>query len=179
MIFSETKLHGAFFINPEKYEDVRGEFFRTYCSDEFQKNGIHFSILQSSISVSRNRGTLRGMHFQRPPHEEAKLVRCIRGSVYDVIIDLRPDSTTFKKWISVELGEAIGNALYIPKGFAHGFLSLSDNAALLYQMDEYYQPLSACGVRWDDPEFGISWPITDPSMSEKDRNWNNFLEKNR
>lgn len=172
MIFTETKLKGAFVIGVEQIEDERGHFARSWCKDEFEAQGLHSEWIQSNISFNTKKGTLRGMHFQKAPHQEIKLVRCTKGSIYDVIIDMRPDSPTYKQWVSEQLTAENRRAFYIPKDFAHGFVSLVDETEVLYQMSSYYVAESACGVRWDDPVFDIPWPITENLvMSDRDRNY--------
>ena len=168
MIFTETKLKGAFVINIEPHKDERGFFARAWCQDEFERHGLNPRLVQCSISFNNKRGTLRGMHYQAPPFEEAKLVRCTRGVIYDVIIDVRNDSPTFQQWFSVELSAENRRALYIPEGFAHGFQTLVDDSEVFYYMSEFFHPECARGVQWDDPAFGIVWPIVSPIISEKD-----------
>jgi len=174
MIFIETKLKGAFIIEPERMKDERGFFARTWCKREFEAHGLNSNLVQCNISFNKKRGTLRGMHYQVPPHEEAKLVRCTMGAIYDVIIDLRPDSQTFKQWISVELTAENRKMIYVPEGFAHGFLTLEDNTEVFYQMSEFYAPECARGVRWNDPAFCIKWPIDIRVISERDRQYPDF-----
>jgi dTDP-4-dehydrorhamnose 3,5-epimerase len=174
VIFRETPLAGAYVIEPEPREDDRGFFARVWCDAEFAAHGLDTKIAQSSISWNRRRGTLRGMHFQGPPHEEVKLVRCIRGALYDVIIDLRPASPTFTQHVAVELNAENRRALYIPRGFSHGFQTLEDDTEVLYQISEPYAPGSARGVRFDDPAFGITWPVRNPIMHERDRYYPDF-----
>lgn len=175
MIFTETKLNGAFVIEPEKLEDERGFFARTWCGHEFTNHGLNPCIAQCSISFNRKRGTLRGMHYQVAPHEESKIVRCTRGAIYDVIIDLRPDSTTFTEWLAVELNAENRRMLYIPEAFAHGFQTLEDNTEIFYQISEFYAPEQARGVRWDDPAFGIEWPLAERTISTRDRTYRDFV----
>ena len=170
MIFTETELNGAFVIDIEPLADVRGFFARAWSKDEFEKHGLNLRIVHCNISFNQKRGTLRGMHYQAPPFEEAKLVRCTRGAIYDVIIDLRGNSPTFHKWFSVELTAENHRALYVPEGFAHGFQTLMDHSEVFYQMSEIFHPECARGVRWDDLAFEIVWPIPDPILSEKDSN---------
>ncbi|MEM2614440.1 MAG: dTDP-4-dehydrorhamnose 3,5-epimerase [Nitrososphaerota archaeon] len=193
MRFIETELKGAFIIEPEPAEDHRGFFARIFCEEEFRKHGIDFKVVQCNISFNKRKGTLRGMHFQAPPYEEAKLVRCIKGAIYDVIIDLRRESPTFKKWIAVLLRSyesslnmadlplclkpPAGSMLYIPKGFAHGFQTLEDDTEIFYFMSEFYHPEYASGVRWNDPAFGIKWPISEIIISDKDKSYTNFNPK--
>jgi len=158
MIFKEIALKGAFIVEPDLIEDERGFFARTWCQHEFDQHGLNSNFVQCNISFNKHKGTLRGMHFQRAPYAEAKLVRCTTGSVYDVIIDLRPESNTFKHWYGLELTVSNRLALYVPEGFAHGFLTLADHSEVLYQMSEFYQPNYASGVRWNDPSINIIWP---------------------
>ncbi len=174
MIFKETKLKGAYIIEIDPIEDERGSFARTFCREEFEAHGIPFNIVQCNTSYNKKRGTLRGMHYQMKPHEEAKLVRCIQGTIYDVIIDLRPDSPTYCQWFSVELDAENYKMLYVPEGFAHGFQSLSDNAEASYQMSAFYRPESAKGIRWNDPTFAIEWPLTEITMSKQDGSYSLF-----
>lgn len=174
MIFQEAKLKGAYIIEPERLEDERGFFARTFCQKEFEKQGLNFRIVQSSISFNKKNATLRGMHYQAAPYEEVKIVSCVRGAMYDVIIDLRPHSSTYLQWLAVELSGLNHKMLYIPKGFAHGFQTLADDTVVLYQMSEFYHPESAHGVRWNDPTFGIKWPLSNSVISEKDMNYKDF-----
>lgn len=176
MIFKETKLKGAFIIEPERLEDERGFFARTFCQKEFKKYGLNFSIVQCNISFNKKKGTLRGMHYQVAPHEEAKIVSCIRGAIYDVIIDLRKDSPTYCKWFAVKLTVENYKMFYIPKGFAHGFQTLEDDTMVFYQMSEFYHPECAQGARWNDPAFGIEWPVSVKIISEKDLGYKDFIK---
>ena len=169
MIFTETKLHGAFVIEPELIEDERGFFARTWSQTEFVQHGLNPRVVQTNLSFNQRRGTLRGMHFQAKPHEEAKVVCCTAGSIADVIVDLRPESPTFRQWIKVELSANNRLMLYVPESFAHGFQTLEDDTEVAYQISEYYHPESARGVRWDDPVFGIDWPLEISVISERDR----------
>lgn len=169
MIFRETKLKGAYLIDIEPIKDKRGFFSRTFCQKELKKHGLNFNIVQSNLSHSKKRGTLRGMHYQKAPHEEEKLVSCIRGKIYDVIIDLRPNSPTYCQWLATELSAENFKMLYVSKGFAHGFQTLSDNTVVIYQMSEFYHPQSERGARWNDPLFGIKWPIKKIVISSKDK----------
>jgi dTDP-4-dehydrorhamnose 3,5-epimerase len=175
MIFTETTLKGAFLIEPERRRDERGFFARTWCQSEFAAAGLQTDWVQCNISFNKKRGTLRGMHYQAPPYEEAKLVRCTMGAVYDVIIDLRTDSPTYRQWLAAELTSDNRLMLFIPKGFAHGFQTLTDEAEVFYQMSQFYVPEYARGVRWDDPAFKISWPAEKRIISEQDRNFPDFL----
>jgi dTDP-4-dehydrorhamnose 3,5-epimerase len=171
MIFQEMRLPGAFIIEPEPLADQRGFFARTWCRREFSERGLSPDLVQCNISSNARKGTLRGMHFQVAPHAEVKLVRCTRGAIYDVIIDLRPSSPTYLQWIAVELSALDYRQLYIPEGFAHGFQTLVDDSDVFYQMSEFYHSESARGVRWDDPAFGITWPLEVTAISTRDQNY--------
>ena len=171
MIFTELNLCGAYVIEVERHEDGRGYFGRSFCVEEFGRIGLKSGVAQCNVSFNRRKGTLRGIHYQVPPKAEAKLVRCTRGAIYDVIVDLRGGSPTFSRWAAVELSEDNSRMLYIPEGFAHGFQTLADDSEVFYQMFTPYSPEHARGVRWDDPAFGISWPLTDPIVSERDRSF--------
>lgn len=171
MKFIETKLKGAYIIEPERLEDERGFFARTFCQKEFEANGLNTRLVQCSISYNKRKGTLRGMHYQTAPMAEAKLVRCTRGAIYDVIVDLRPDSPTYCQWFAEELNAENSKMVYIPEGFAHGFQTLKDDTEVFYQMSEFYSPEHAQGVRWDDPAFGIGWHLNKKIISEKDKNY--------
>jgi len=174
MVFNETALRGAFKIEPERREDERGFFARSFCREEFTARGLNPDLAQCNISFNRRRGTLRGMHFRSAPYAEAKLVRCTMGAVYDVVIDLRPGSPTFKRWVAVELSAENRVMLYVPEDFAHGFQTLTDNTELFYQMSGIYRPEAERGVRWNDPAFSIGWPILGPSLSERDQGYEDF-----
>lgn len=174
MIFIETELQGAFIIEPEKIADERGFFARTWCQKEFARRGLTSQFVQCNISSNKKKGTLRGMHYQVYPHEEAKLVRCTQGAIYDVIIDLRLGSPTFKKWMAVELRAENHRILYIPKNLAHGFQTLEDNTEIFYQMSEFYHPESSRGIRWNDPAFRIDWPRNEGLISASDRKYADF-----
>lgn len=169
MKFLPGELDGVWIIEFEKHADERGYFARTWCVDEFEQNGLNPRLVQCNTSFSHKAGTLRGMHYQAAPHAEAKLIRCTRGAIFDVALDLRPNSPTFKRWLSMELHASGNRMLYIPEGFAHGFQTLEDQTEVFYQMSEFYHPGSVRGVRWDDLETGIQWPIRNPIMSERDR----------
>lgn len=170
MRFDETELAGSFIVSPERLVDERGHFARTWCAEEFAAHGLTTSWVQGNVSFNSRRGTLRGMHYQADPRLETKLVRCTRGAVYDVIVDLRPASPTYRRWTAVELSADNGVALYIPGGFAHGFQTLVDDTELVYEMSEYYVPELSRGVRWDDPVLGISWPPCEQRViSQRDR----------
>ena len=168
MRFLESKLAGAFVVELERIVDDRGFFARSFCRREFEQQGLEPAIAQCNISYNEQQGILRGMHFQTTPHEEAKLVRCTRGSVYDVIVDLRLESETFKQWASFELSADNRRSLYVPRGFAHGFVTLEAHSELTYQMSEFYHPENAAGFRWDDPAIGIDWPVTLPVVLKRD-----------
>lgn len=174
MKFAEVGLPGVRLIEPERMHDERGFFARTWCRREFEAAGLDPKLVQCSISYNQRRGTLRGMHYQSAPSAEAKLVRCTAGAIYDVALDLRPDSPTFKQWRGVELTADNRHALYIPPGFAHGFLTLRDDTEVLYQMSEFFAPECARGVRWNDPAFGIQWPGEVVVISERDRSYPDF-----
>ncbi|MDZ5724897.1 dTDP-4-dehydrorhamnose 3,5-epimerase [Acetobacterium sp. K1/6] len=171
MVFNEMPLKGAYVIELEKIEDERGFFARSWCMEEFKKYGLSSQLVQLSISYNKRKGTLRGMHYQIRPYEEDKLVRCTQGAIYDVIADLRPNSVTYKQWISIELTSENRKTIYIPKGFAHGYQTLVDNTEVLYQMTEFFHPECARGFRWDDPIYNIIWPIEERITSDKDRNF--------
>ena len=168
MIFRTTPLGGCWVIETERIEDSRGFFARSYCREEFERHGLDTDVAQCNVSFTRVRGTLRGMHFQLPPHEEAKLVRCTNGALYDVVIDLRLGSPTFMKHFAIELTAANRLMLFIPKGFAHGFQTLADETEVFYQMSSPYVPNSAAGIRYDDRAFGISWPLPPTIVAERD-----------
>jgi dTDP-4-dehydrorhamnose 3,5-epimerase len=174
MIFIETKLKGAFIIELEPIRDERGFFARSFCQREFKEHGIDTIFVQCNISFNRKKGTLRGMHYQIAPYEEAKFIRCSMGTIYDVIIDIHPNSDTYKQWVSVELTHKNRKMIYIPKGFAHGFLTLVDNTEVFYQMSEFYCPDHVRGFRWDDPAFGIEWPSDVQVISDRDRCYPDF-----
>jgi dTDP-4-dehydrorhamnose 3,5-epimerase len=169
--FSPTTLAGAWIVDPAPIEDERGFFARSFCQEEFRAHGLDPVIAQCNVSFNRRRGTLRGLHFQAPPHEEAKLVRCTRGAIWDVVVDLRADSSTRHRWFAAELNAENRRALYVPRGFAHGFQTLADDSEVLYQMSEFYHSESARGLRWDDPVIAIKWPIAHPVVSERDRSY--------
>ena len=176
MRFSQTELCGAWLIEPVPARDERGFFARTFCVQEFEDHGLTTRFVQHSASQSATMGTLRGMHFQRAPHSEVKVVTCLSGAVWDVIVDLRPKSPTYRRWQGFELTAANRRQLYIPKGFAHGFQTLCDDVEVGYLISTFYAPAAASGVRHDDPAFAIDWPLPVSSISEKDRTWPDFLE---
>lgn len=174
MRFEAVGLDGAWLVHPELMRDERGYFARTFCVDEFDAQCLETTFPQHSVSHSSRKGTVRGMHFQKAPHEEVKLVRCLAGAIFDVIIDLRPGSPTFRQWQGFELTADNGLQLYIPKGFAHGFQTLTDDARINYLISEIYTPAAASGVRHDDGAFGVKWPLPVTSISEKDLRWPDF-----
>ena len=167
----ETRLADAFLIEPEPLQDVRGMFARTFCAREFAAAGLESVVAQCSVSFNHHRGTLRGLHYQRPPAAEAKLVRCTAGAIYDVIVDLRPDSPTFRQHVGIELTAANRLALYVPKMFAHGFQTLADATEVYYQISEFYSPDHATGLRHDDPQLGIHWPLAVTMINDRDTQW--------
>ena len=177
MIFTKTALAGATIVDVERREDARGYFGRTYCEREFQANGLPARMVQANVSLTRHTGTLRGMHYQRAPHAEDKLVRCVRGAIWDVIVDIRPESPTYCQWTGVELSESSERMLLVPKGFAHGFVTLTDDAMVHYQVSEFYTPLAEWGARHDDPAFAIKWPVPVLSMSDRDSSWPDFVRQ--
>ena len=175
IIFKETKLSGAFVVEPEKFEDVRGFFARSFSRQEFLDKGLRAEFVESGISFNVRKHTTRGMHYQTEPHEQAKLVRCTRGAIYDVVIDLRPGSPTYKQWIAQELSAENRLMLYIPEGCAHGFQTLADGSEVFYQLSGCYAPGSERGFRWDDPAFAIRWPVTEGIIiNERDRGYPDF-----
>jgi dTDP-4-dehydrorhamnose 3,5-epimerase len=169
MKFVETPLAGAFVIEPEPRVDDRGFFARVFCRDEFQAQGLELSVAQSNVSFNEHGATLRGLHYQIRPHGEAKLVRCTMGAIFDAIVDLRPDSLTLRHWYGVELNANNHRMLYVPVGFAHGYLTLIDRTEVFYQVSEFYNAEFERGMRWDDPAFGIQWPLPPELISDKDR----------
>jgi dTDP-4-dehydrorhamnose 3,5-epimerase len=171
VILRPTPLEGAFVAEQERREDERGFFARTFCAREFAQAGLDNRVMQCSVSFNAKRGTLRGMHYQAAPHAEAKLVRCTRGAIHDVIIDLRPESPTYKSWFAADLTATNGRALFVPEGFAHGFLTLADDTEVQYQISVEYAAGAARGVRWDDPAFGIRWPEPVRVISDRDRSY--------
>jgi dTDP-4-dehydrorhamnose 3,5-epimerase len=171
MKFVKTRLRGAYIIEPEPHADSRGFFARTFCAREFETHGLVNSFVQCSVSQSRQRGTVRGMHFQLPPAAEVKLVRCTTGAIFDVIVDLRTDSPTYLQHIGVELTAKNRQALYVPEMFAHGLQTLEDETEVFYQISEYFSPDKASGLRYDDPRLRISWPLGVSCISQKDMQW--------
>ena len=171
MRYTEAKIKGVYVIELDFKIDERGYFARIFCNEELIKIGIDFNIVQINRSLTRQKGTIRGMHFQKEPKAEDKIIQCLKGAVYDVVVDLRKDSLTYGEWIAVELSEENKKMFFVPKGFAHGFQTLTDNCEMQYFMSEFYSPEQVRGVRWDDPFFNIKWPIENPILSEKDKNW--------
>lgn len=174
MNFEKTNLRGAYVINIQKNNDERGFFARSFCQKEFQDHGIDNNFVQTNISFNKSAGTLRGMHYQITPWREAKLVRCTKGIIYDVIIDLEPDSKTYGSWFGIELSADNYKLLYVPQHFAHGFITLQDNTEITYQVSEYYQPMAERGIRYNDPFFSINWPTDVSVISEKDKSWPDY-----
>lgn len=175
MIFKELEISGVYLITPEKKHDERGYFLRVYCEREFSQLGLCTSFVQENISYNQHRGTLRGMHYQIAPHEEIKLVSCMRGAIYDVVLDIRPNSPTYGKWLTETLTYDNNAMLYIPGGLAHGFQTLEDDTLVHYHMGEFYNPEASAGIRFDDSNFNITWPIEGKIMSEKDKNYSDFI----
>jgi dTDP-4-dehydrorhamnose 3,5-epimerase len=174
MIFRETTVEGAWVVEPERFEDERGFFARTWDAGEFEERGLESDLVQCSIAYNRVRSTLRGLHYQVAPHEEAKLVRCTAGAIFDVAVDLRSDSPTFARWFGVELSVDNRLALYVPRGCAHGYLTLTDGSEVSYQMSAAHAPDAARGVRFDDPAFGVAWPGEVLVINERDRSYPDF-----
>jgi dTDP-4-dehydrorhamnose 3,5-epimerase len=174
LIFEETELAGAYRVRLERHGDERGFFARAFCREEFRDHGLEADVAQANLSVNRRRGTVRGLHFQLPPAAEVKMVRCVRGAVHDVILDLRPESPTFGDSLGVELDDENREMLYVPKGFAHGFQTLTDDAEVFYLVTAAYAPERERGVRYDDPRFEIEWPLEVSEISEKDRTWDDY-----
>lgn len=174
MEFHKTKLPGVFEIRIEAKPDERGFFARTWCRTEFEAQGLATNLVQCSLSFNKRKGTLRGMHYQIAPNQETKLIRCTQGAIYDVVLDLRPQSPAFKDWVGIELTAGKRNMMYVPQGCAHGFLTLEDQSEVTYQMSEFQNPEAARGVRWDDPAFQIKWPAKVEVISERDRTYPDF-----
>jgi dTDP-4-dehydrorhamnose 3,5-epimerase len=171
MKFTPTSLQDAVLIEQERHADARGYFARTFCVQEFERAGLETAFVQANASHNARAGTLRGMHFQRPPHGEVKLVRCVKGAIHDVIVDLRRDSPTYGRWEGFDLTEENGRMLYVPAGFAHGFQTLVDDTDVAYQVSHPYTAGAEGGLRWDDPAFGIAWSLPVTTISEKDASW--------
>jgi dTDP-4-dehydrorhamnose 3,5-epimerase len=174
MKFIETGLQGAVIVEIEKLQDQRGFFARTWCKREFEKYGLDASLVQANVSYNHRKGTLRGMHYQVEPYGETKLVRCTQGAICDVIIDLRPESPTYRKWVGVELTAENYRMLFVPKMFAHGFQTLVDDSVVTYQVGQFYTSGSERGIRYNDPEFGLRWPVEVSVISDKDKSWPDF-----
>ncbi len=174
MIFKETTLSDAYVIEPERINDHRGFFGRIWCKNELKQKGLKTELAQSNVGFSYSKGTLRGLHFQKRPHAEVKLVRCTRGAIFDVIVDLRRESPSFKRWFGVELNEENCNMIYVPEGFAQGYVTLADNTEMYYHTSEFYHPSSAFGIRYDDPEFRIEWPTEIKVVSQQDKEWPDY-----
>jgi dTDP-4-dehydrorhamnose 3,5-epimerase len=174
MMFTETELKGAYVVSVKKIEDERGFFARGWCRKEFEEAGLNPNLVQINVAMSLKKGTLRGMHFQEAPYDEAKLVKCTRGAICDVIIDLRPHSPTHARWIGINLSADNYQMLYAPEGFAHGYQTLTDNAEMSYMTSAFYAPSAARGVRYDDPAFGIRWPLPVSVISDADRQWADY-----
>jgi len=174
MIFAETKIKGVYVIDLEKRSDDRGFFARTWCKKEFEDHGLNSNFVQANVSFNKKKGTLRGLHYQKDPYQEVKVVRCTRGAIYDLIIDLRPTSSSYMEWVGVELTASNYRMLYVPEDFAHAFQTLEDNTEVVYQVSQFYTPESEAGIRFDDPAFGIKWPHEVLVISDKDRNWPGF-----
>jgi dTDP-4-dehydrorhamnose 3,5-epimerase len=173
--FIETPLDGAFVVELELKTDERGFFARSWCHEEFRSHGLNSNVAQCNISYNKRKGTLRGMHYQEAPYQEVKLIRCCSGAILDVIVDLRRSSPSHCRWFAVELTAANRKMLYVPEGFAHGYLALADDAEVFYQVSEAYNPKYEGGVRWNDPMFGIDWPIRDPILSQRDRSFPDYV----
>jgi len=175
VVFKETLLKGAFIIELEKIDDIRGFFSRVWCQEEYKAYGLNPNIAQCNLTFSASKGTLRGLHYQIAPYQEAKSVRCIRGKIYDVIVDLRPKSPTYSQWMGIELSAENRKMLYIPENFANGYLTLADNTEVFYQVSQLYSPGSQGGIRWNDPSINIKWPNSaNLIITEKDKNWPDF-----
>jgi dTDP-4-dehydrorhamnose 3,5-epimerase len=171
MIFHETTLPGAYVLEAERFSDDRGFFARIWCKNELEAHGLNRVVLQSNVGFSYRKGTVRGLHFQKPPHAEVKIVRCTRGAIFDVIVDLRPESPSYCQWFGVELTQENRRMIYVPGGFAQGYMTLEDNTEMYYHTSEVFAPRAAFGVRFDDPAFGIRWPLAPSVISQQDRNW--------
>ena len=176
MIFVETKLTGAYLVKLEPHEDERGFFALSWSEKDFAERGLESRVVECNVSFNRKKGTLRGMHYQAAPYSQVKLVRCTRGAIFDVIVDLRPTSTTFKQWLGFELSAENHHALYIPRDFAHGFQTLTDEAEIFYQMSDPFVPGSGRGVRWNDPAFGIDWPADARIINQRDADYPDFAK---
>jgi dTDP-4-dehydrorhamnose 3,5-epimerase len=171
LIFTKTPLAGAYVIEPERMSDARGFFARIWCQKELRRLGLSVDIAQANVGFSRRRGTVRGLHYQRPPHAEVKIVRCTRGAMFDVMVDLRPDSPSYQQWFGAELTEENRKMFYVPEGVATGYMTLVDDTEMTYHTSEFFSPEDASGVRFDDPAFSIAWPLAPTVLSDQDRNW--------
>ena len=174
MKFTKLEIRDAFLVELNKLGDHRGFFARLWCQEEFEEHGLVPNVVQANISFSKIKGTLRGMHYQEEPHAETKFIRCAKGAIYDVIIDIKPDSPTFMQWVSVELTAENYKMLYVPKGYAHGFQSLEPDSEVTYLVSEFYTPQAEGGIRYNDPAFGLDWPLPVAEISDKDRSWADF-----
>lgn len=179
MNFEESDIEGVFEVEIAKHEDSRGFFARAFCQKEFNKNDISFQPVQANIGYSKYKNTLRGLHYQRAPHAEQKFIRCIKGKIYDVVLDLRPASSTYKQWKGTELSAEKNTMLFVPEGCAHGYQTLEDDSEIFYMVSAFYAPEAEYGIRWDDPAFDIEWkePVSELIISDKDRQWDHFKEK--
>lgn len=176
MKFTQTKLKGAYLIEIEKLSDDRGFFARSWCQKEFESHGLTSRVVQANVSYNLKKGTLRGMHYQVAPYQESKLIRCTRGAIFDVIIDLRPHAPTYKQWVGVELTADNYTMFFVPEDFAHGFQALADHTEIFYQVSQFYTPGSEKGIRFNDPAFDVQWPLEVSVISDKDRNWPDFVD---
>jgi dTDP-4-dehydrorhamnose 3,5-epimerase len=176
MIFTETKLKGAYVLEIKQLTDERGFFGRSWCANEMKEHGLNPDVRQANTSLSKKKGTLRGMHYQLDPYQETKLIRCTHGRIFDVIIDLRPDSPTYKDWFGIELTRDNYKMLYVPEDFAHGFITLEDDVEVTYLVTQFYTPGAEAGIRWNDPGFNIDWPMEPVIISEKDQNHPNYFK---
>lgn len=174
MNFEKIEIADVLIVKKKPFIDQRGSFSRTFCEMEFNQNGFNGIMVQTNLSISKEKYTLRGMHMQIGEHAEDKLIQCIKGSIYDVIVDLREESATYGKYFAIELNESNDTMLFVPKGFAHGFLTLEDDTRVLYQVSNFYTPLAEKGFRWNDPFFNIQWPVNNPILSDKDSSWLNY-----
>ncbi len=177
MKFRETKIKGVYVIEPELKTDKRGYFSRVFCKKEFKNLGINFNVVQINRSFTKKKGTIRGLHYQKSPYRENKIIQCLKGEIYDAVLDLRKNSSTFGKWISERLSGKNKKIILVPKGCANGLQALTDNCEIQYFMSEYYSPKSGAGIRWDDPFFKIKWPIKNLFLSEKDKNWKYYIKQ--
>tara|TARA_B110000003_G_C16614884_1_gene520928 strand:- start:410 stop:940 length:531 start_codon:yes stop_codon:yes gene_type:complete len=174
MKFNSTDIDGLYYVDIDRLEDERGFFGRAFCSQEFEKINLDSEVCQANISYNHSAGTLRGMHYQKSPYQESKFIRCIKGSIYDVVIDLRKNSPTYCHWFGIELNDKNRTALFVPKDFAHGFVTLADDTEVIYLVSQSYVPNAEKGIRWDDPFFAIDWPISPSLVSSKDAQWPDF-----